>query len=241
MAKKKLSKPQTDAKVDGIIMFPGRPEILRRSMRRASRSRIPIICVAADAPDTGRLAVVSVDTMVSGSLAADLLGRMLKGSGKVAVTLSDLAITEHAEKVNAFKNTLRSFYPEMLLQEPIEDHDIEAEAYDSAKNYFALTGPGRSLRHHGSFDSSAERRARYRRAGKSDHHHHRPLPRPGERDPIRRGHRHHLPASAHPGTYGVRVLHEFLVEGNCPSFQVTLAPHLVMRRQSRFLPASAHR
>jgi hypothetical protein len=25
------------------------------------------------------------------------------------------------------------------------------------------------------------------------------------------------------------VLHEFLVEGDCPSFQVTLAPHLVMR------------
>jgi ABC-type xylose transport system permease subunit len=26
-----------------------------------------------------------------------------------------------------------------------------------------------------------------------------------------------------------RVSHEFLVEGECPSFQVTLAPHLVMR------------
>jgi ABC-type xylose transport system permease subunit len=27
----------------------------------------------------------------------------------------------------------------------------------------------------------------------------------------------------------LRVLHEFLAEGECPSFQVTLAPHLVMR------------
>jgi LacI family transcriptional regulator len=31
------------------------------------------------------------------------------------------------------------------------------------------------------------------------------------------------------GRVAFRVLHEFLVEGECPSFQVTLAPHLVMR------------
>src|SRR5258708_10548960 len=31
------------------------------------------------------------------------------------------------------------------------------------------------------------------------------------------------------GLMAFRVLHEFLVEGDCPSFQVTLAPHLVMR------------
>ncbi len=31
------------------------------------------------------------------------------------------------------------------------------------------------------------------------------------------------------GRMAFRVLHEFLVEGECPSFQVTLAPHLVMR------------
>jgi hypothetical protein len=31
------------------------------------------------------------------------------------------------------------------------------------------------------------------------------------------------------GRMAFRVLHEFLVEGECPSFQSTLAPHLVMR------------
>lgn len=31
------------------------------------------------------------------------------------------------------------------------------------------------------------------------------------------------------GRMAFRVLHEFLAEGECPSFQVTLAPHLVMR------------
>jgi LacI family transcriptional regulator len=31
------------------------------------------------------------------------------------------------------------------------------------------------------------------------------------------------------GRIAFRVLHDFLVEGDCPSYQVTLAPHLVMR------------
>jgi len=32
-----------------------------------------------------------------------------------------------------------------------------------------------------------------------------------------------------PRSYPARALHEFVVEGECPSFQVTLAPHPVMR------------
>ena len=76
------------AGVDGIITFPSRPKSLLSGMRRASRSGIPVVCVATDAPNTGRLAVVSIDTLASGALAADLMGRFLGGKGKVAVTLS---------------------------------------------------------------------------------------------------------------------------------------------------------
>lgn len=219
-----------EAKVDGMIMFPSRPGDLRRSMRRAARSRIPVVCVATDAPDTGRLAVVSIDTMVSGSLAADMLGRILKGSGKVAVTLSDLAITEHAEKVNAFKNTLRSFYPEMLLQEPIEDHDIESEAYDKCEKLFRAHPDLAGV--YVTTEASIPALNAARDAGvlekltiiTTDLF-------PALVQEIRSG---AVTATIYqrPRTQGLmafRVLHEFLVEGDCPSFQVTLAPHLVMR------------
>jgi ABC-type sugar transport system substrate-binding protein len=36
------------------------------------------------------------------------------------------------------------------------------------------------------------------------------------------------------GRMAFRVLREFLTEGHCPSFQVTLAPHLVMRGNLEF-------
>jgi len=122
--------------VNGMILFPSSPGSLRGWLRRAAPAQIPIVCVATDAPGTGRLAVVSIDTMLSGSLAADLLGRFLNGQGSVAVTVSDLAIVEHAEKVKAFQNTFRSFYPQIQLETPIENHDIETEAYLKCRKLF---------------------------------------------------------------------------------------------------------
>jgi LacI family transcriptional regulator len=99
-----------------------------RALGRASRAQIPIVCVLTDA--------VSIDTMVSGSLAADLLGRFFESAGKLAVTLSDLAIVEHAEKVHALQSTPHSFYPGIQLETPLEDHDIESEAYEKCRGLF---------------------------------------------------------------------------------------------------------
>jgi LacI family transcriptional regulator len=123
--------------VDGIITFPSRPQILRPWIRRAARAQIPVVCVATDAPNSGRLGIVSVDTLASGSIAADLMGRFLRGqAGSIAITLFDMAITEHAEKCAAFGNTLRSLYPNLQLLKPIEDHDVEAEAYGKCRKLF---------------------------------------------------------------------------------------------------------
>ena len=123
--------------VDGIITFPSRPQVLRSWIRRASRARIPVVCVATDAPNSGRLGIVAIDTLASGSIAADLMGRFVGGrEGSIAITVSDMAITEHAEKYAAFEGTLRSFYPNLQLLSPIEDHDEEAEAYRKCRKLF---------------------------------------------------------------------------------------------------------
>jgi LacI family transcriptional regulator len=218
------------ADVDGIIAFPSRPRSLRPWMRRASHSRIPVVCVSTDAPDTGRLAVVCIDTLVSGSLAADLMGRILRGTGRVAVTLSDLAITEHAEKVKAFESTLGSFYPAMRLESPIEEHDIESEAYDKCRKLFSAHPDLAGI--YVTTEASIPVLSAARDSSMLDK-----LTIittdlfPALVEEIRSG---AVLATIYqrPRTQGrlaFRVLHEFLVEGECPSFQVTLAPHLVMR------------
>lgn len=215
---------------NGIITFPSRPKQMRTWMRRAMRAHIPVICVATDAPGTGRLAVVSIDTKISGSLASDLLGRLLQGKGKVAVTLSDVNVNEHAEKCQAFEETLRRYYPDMSLVETIEEHDIEAEAYDKCRRLF-LAHPDLAAVYV-TTEASIPVLEAARDTGI--------LPRlavittdlfPALVEHIRAG---SVLATIYqrPYTQGrmaFRVLYEFLAEGSCPAYQVTLAPDLVMR------------
>lgn len=219
-----------ESQVDGIITFPTRPERLGRWMGRATKSNVPVICVGTDAPGSGRLAVVSIDTMFSGSLAADLLGKFLGGAGKVAVTLSALAINEHAEKLRAFESTLRSLYPQMQLQQAIEDHDVESEAYDKCRRLFKAHPDLAGV--YVTTEASLPVLEAARDAGV--------LGRlkvittdlfPALVPEIRSG---AVQATIYqrPRTQGrmaFRLLHEFLLEGECSTSQLTLAPHLVMR------------
>ena len=124
-------------KADGIITFPSHPMSFRPWIRRAFRAGIPVVCAVTDAPDSGRLGMVAIDTMASGSIAADLMGRfLLNQEGSVAITLFDTEITEHAEKSAAFEKTLHSLYPKLRLLRAVEDHGMEAEAYSKCRALF---------------------------------------------------------------------------------------------------------
>jgi LacI family transcriptional regulator len=218
-------------KVDGIIIFPSRPQVLRPWMHRASHAEIPVVCVATDAPNSGRLGIVSIDTMASGSIAADLMGRFLGSrEGSIAVTVFDMAITEHAEKYAAFENTLSSFYPKLHALQPIEDHDVDAEAYSKCRDLFEKCSDlcGVYVTTEASIPVlNAARDAKV-------------LDRltiittdlfPDLVPQIRSG---AVAATIYQrpraqGQIAFRILHEFLAEGAKRSRQVALAPHLVMR------------
>ena len=217
------------AKADGIILFPSRPGSMRAWMRGASRSKTPIVCVSTDAPHSNRLAVVSVDTMASGSLAADLMGRFLNRKGKVAVTLSALAITEHSEKLAAFDRTLRALHSGISLLDPIEDHDVESEAYDKCRKLFAAHPDLAGIY------VTTEASMPVIQAAKDA----RLLDGltiittdlfPALIEQIRAG---KVSATIHQRPYmqgrlAFRILQEYLVDGRCPASPVTLVPHLVM-------------
>jgi LacI family transcriptional regulator len=216
---------------DGVIMFPSRPGLLREWMQRNARAPgVPVVCVATDAPDSGRVALVSVDTQVSGSLAADLLGRFCRSAGPVAVTMSARDISEHAEKHDAFASTLTSLHPGMTLVDAIEDHDIEAETYAKSRALFTrhpdLAG----------IYITTEASIPVIRAARDTGI----LPRltiiatdlfPALEDEIRKG---SVAATIfqRPRTQGrmaYRLLHEYLIDGAVSSQKLTLSPHLVTR------------
>lgn len=218
-------------KVDGIIIFPSRPETLRPAIKRASRARIPVVCVATDAANSGRLGIVAVDTLASGSIAADLMGRFLNGrQGSVAITLFEMAVTEHAEKYAAFESTLKAFYPNLKLLRPIEDHDVEKEAYRKCRKLFEEHPDLAGI--YVTTEASIPVLQAARDANLLDK-----LTVittdlfPDLVPHIRSG---AVVATIYQrpraqGQMALRMLHEFLAEGAQRSHQVSLAPHLVMR------------
>jgi LacI family transcriptional regulator len=220
---------------DGIITFPSRPVGLRKWIRGGAPSKVPVVCVVTDAPESGRVGVVTIDTEVSGSLAADLMGRFLQGRGKIAVTVSDAEITEHAEKYGAFKKTIETLYPEMTLVGPIEDHDLDAEAYAKSSELFSTHPDLKGVYITTEASMPVIQAARDAKM----------LERltiiatdlfPALIEEMRQG---SVAATIfqRPRTQGrmaYRLLHEYLVEGACSTGELTLSPHLVTRGNLEF-------
>jgi LacI family transcriptional regulator len=218
-------------KVDGIIIFPSRPDTLRAAIKRASRARIPVVCVATDAINSGRLGIVSVDTLASGSIAADLMGRFLNGAqGSVAITVFDMAITEHAEKFAAFESTLAAFYPSLKLLKPIEDHDLEKEAYRKCRKLFEERTDLVGI--YVTTEASIPVLQAARDANLQDKLTVITTDLFPDLVPYIRSGAVVATIYQRPraqGQMALRMLHEFLAEGARRSHQVSLAPHLVMR------------
>ncbi|HEY2399062.1 MAG TPA: LacI family DNA-binding transcriptional regulator [Steroidobacteraceae bacterium] len=118
-----------DQSCDGIIIAPGAPTRIAPLIRQATQRGIPVICVATDAPDSDRLAVVSSDPFTSGAIVAELLSRMDKGSHQAAIITGDLATVDHSEKVRGFRSMMADLGSALTLAEVAEAHDDPREAY----------------------------------------------------------------------------------------------------------------
>lgn len=116
-------------KYDGIIIAPADPVRVDPVVRRLSRQGTAVVCVASDAPQSERLAGITIDATVSGGIAAELLGRMLKEKGTVAIITGQLGTQDHAEKLRGFAATLATLAPHLLLLPAIETHERPQEAY----------------------------------------------------------------------------------------------------------------
>jgi LacI family transcriptional regulator, galactose operon repressor len=219
-----------EAGVDGIVAFPSSPQNLKKFMQQSKAKDVPLVFVATDAPGVPRLTVVSIDTKASGFLAADLMGRLLGGKGRVALTMFDTKITEHAEKGEAFVRTLNRYYPAICAEDPIEDHDVESEAYEKTCRLIAAHPDLAGI--YVTTEVSIPVIKAARDLGVLDR-----LTIvttdlfPSLVKEIKAG---TVAATIYqrPRTQGrmaFRALYEFLVDGSRPPRRITLAPHLVMR------------
>jgi LacI family transcriptional regulator len=122
---------------DGLIMMPGNPAKCDPLIRRIVASGTPVVCVASDAPRSGRLASVTADAEISGAIAAELFSRTLQKTGSVAIITGDLSTLDHAEKLKGFAAGLATMAPHLSLLPTIETHD---QPRDAARATVSLLG-----------------------------------------------------------------------------------------------------
>ena len=220
--------------VSGIIVAPGHPQDLKALIRKAALSRVPVVCVATDAPKTERLTAVSSDPYISGAIVAELFLRTVPQTGSVLAVTGDLSTYDHAEKLRGFEQFLATG-AQLALGAVIQAHDDPAEAYERVSQELRNRSDIRAV-YVGTANSLPAIRA-LKDAGRL-----REVTMittdlvPGLAPLIRNG---EVLATVHqrPVTQGrmaFQALHLFLTHSIVPPARLTLAPHIVLRSNLKF-------
>jgi LacI family transcriptional regulator len=120
--------------ISGLVISPAYPNRLLPCIEEAARRNVPVVCVATDAPGTKRLTSISVDPLVSGALAGELMGYFLPDSAEVIVFIGMHATVDHERKLQSFRTSFRSFCPKGKIEAVVEAHDDATEAYRKSRS-----------------------------------------------------------------------------------------------------------
>lgn len=214
----------------GIIIAPGHPSQLKGWIRRAAQKRIPVVCVATDAPGTERLAAVSADPFTSGGIVAELLCRIVPANTTVAIFTGDLSTFDHSEKVRGFESGLTFSEGRLKISAILESHDDETLGYTQARELLLHDRQLRAI-----YVSTANSLGVIRAIEEVDPE--RPLdiittdlfP---QLVPHLRSGRILASINQRPqaqGRMAFEALYRFLAEGKHPVARIKLNPHIVMR------------
>ncbi len=112
---------------DGLaINAAGRESSLE--IDRLSRSGTPVITFNTDAPESQRLFYIGNDSLQSGRMGAELLGRFLGGQGGVTVMGNFIQAKPFSERFGGFCEVIHTEYPDIVLYPCAECRSVPAVA-----------------------------------------------------------------------------------------------------------------
>lgn len=113
-----------------VIMAPVHSDSMIAPMKKVKDAGVPIITVDTNINDkTLYLCNITSDNLQGGSIAADMLAKMINNKGKVAVMNTNVGVTTTEARAKGFKDQLAAKYPEMKI---VSDEYCEDEAEKAA-------------------------------------------------------------------------------------------------------------
>ncbi len=121
--------------VAGIVLAPLDDTALARPAEEAKRQGIPVVIVDSGIQWDGRVSFVATDNRRGGALAAERLGGLLGGRGKVLVMRYQEGSASTMEREAGFLETLRERFPEIEIVSDNQYGGTTTEtAYATAEN-----------------------------------------------------------------------------------------------------------
>jgi LacI family transcriptional regulator len=143
---------------------------------------------------------------------------------------------DHAEKYNSFRGSVNHSFPGVQVLEPVQNHEDEAEAYETGRTLLR-EHPDLNGLYISTANSSPVLQAMHDVGRLNDHltvitTDLFPALIPHIESGAVVATLYQRPKSQ--GQLALRMLHEFLVGGRCPSHQLRLAPHVIMKSNLSF-------
>ncbi|MFM7322424.1 MAG: substrate-binding domain-containing protein [Armatimonadota bacterium] len=105
------------SKVDGIVLAPLDKAALANVVKKAKEGNIPVVIFdsAIDLPDTEYVSFVATDNKKGGELAADRMGEILGGKGKVVVVPNQANSASTMDREEGFESRIKAKFPGIKL------------------------------------------------------------------------------------------------------------------------------
>jgi LacI family transcriptional regulator len=131
-------------KADAMIVVAYEHSVVVDAISRVAR-KIPVVTLASDLPDTGRLAYVGIDNRCAGRTAGELMGRFIGRDGGQVIVIAGLrTYLGHEEREGAFRSVMRRKFPACEVVATVESREDEKSTErltrDAFKKYPDLRG-----------------------------------------------------------------------------------------------------
>jgi len=122
---------------DCAIVVATDAEEVRAAVERAALRGIEVVTLVSDIPESRRRHFVGIDNLAAGRTAAALLGRFCGEGARIGLIAGSLALRDHQQRLQGFRETVRGKFPGLRLVGPLEGHDNAAETAVAAERLIA--------------------------------------------------------------------------------------------------------
>ncbi len=106
--------------INGMVVAPLDKDALVRPVEEAARGGIPTVIIDSDLASTQVASVVATDNIKGGELAADQMGKLIGGKGRVLMMRCNEGATSTLNREAGFEKKIRASYPGIELIAPLQ-------------------------------------------------------------------------------------------------------------------------